>query len=153
MLLLERKNWGVLSFGWFPGRLNFIFRRFGTNIHNTAKVWNQKDKFISTQFIVKNVKCTTLQVLRLCTGRTAHRGSRGIALLFHGHGTRRRWGVRVMLRPLFIPRKEPVPIVQEAGWTPVPVWTGAENIAPKGFGPRTVQSVASRYTPIRYPAH
>ena len=24
------------------------------------------------------VKCTVVQVLRLCTGRTAHRGSRGI---------------------------------------------------------------------------
>ena len=35
------------------------------------------------------VKCTLVQALRLCTGRTAHRGSRGIALLFHDHGTRR----------------------------------------------------------------
>jgi len=26
------------------------------------------------------VKCTLVQALRLCTGRTAHRGSRGIAL-------------------------------------------------------------------------
>jgi len=29
------------------------------------------------------VKCTLVQALRLCTGRTVHRGSRGIALLFH----------------------------------------------------------------------
>ena len=29
------------------------------------------------------VNCTLVQALRLCTGRTAHRGSRGIALLFH----------------------------------------------------------------------
>ena len=35
------------------------------------------------------VKCTLVQALRLCTGRTAHRGSRGIALLIHDHGTRR----------------------------------------------------------------
>jgi len=35
------------------------------------------------------VKVTLVQALRLCTGRTAHRGSRGIALLFHDHGTRR----------------------------------------------------------------
>jgi len=35
------------------------------------------------------VKCTLVQVLRLCTGRTAHRGSRGIALLILDHGTRR----------------------------------------------------------------
>ena len=33
------------------------------------------------------VKCTLVQALRLCTGRTAHRGSRGIALLFLDHGT------------------------------------------------------------------
>ena len=33
------------------------------------------------------VKCTLVQALRLCTGRTAHRGSRGIALPFHNHGT------------------------------------------------------------------
>ena len=35
------------------------------------------------------VKCTLVQALRLCTGRTAHRGSRGIALPFHDHGTRK----------------------------------------------------------------
>ena len=39
--------------------------------------------------IKKVVKCTHVQALRLCTGRTAHRGSRGIALLFLDHGTRR----------------------------------------------------------------
>ena len=35
------------------------------------------------------VKVTLVQALRLCTGRTAHRGSRGIALPFHDHCTRR----------------------------------------------------------------
>ena len=30
------------------------------------------------------------------------------------------------------PRKEPVSIVEEAGWAPEPVWTGAENLAPTG---------------------
>ena len=34
------------------------------------------------------VKCPVVQALRLCTGRTAHRGSRGIALLFLDHGTK-----------------------------------------------------------------
>jgi hypothetical protein len=37
----------------------------------------------------KKVKCTLVQALRLCTGRTAHRGSRGIALPFLDHGIRR----------------------------------------------------------------
>jgi hypothetical protein len=44
--------------------------------------------------------CTAL---RLCTGRTAHRGSRGIALSFHDHDTRRGGGVSVTPRPLFTP--------------------------------------------------
>ena len=39
-------------------------------------------------------------------------------------------GVSVTPRPLFTPGKDPVPIVQEAGWAPGPVWTGAENLAP-----------------------
>jgi len=30
----------------------------------------------------------------------------------------------------FTPGKDPVPIVQEAGWAPGLVWTGAENLAP-----------------------
>jgi hypothetical protein len=52
-----------------------------------------------------------------------------------------------MPRPLFTPGKDPVPIVQEAGWAPESVWTGAENFAPQPeFDPRTVQPVASRYT-------
>ena len=33
----------------------------------------------------------------------------------------------------FIPGKDPVPDVQEAGWAPGPVWTGAENLAPTAF--------------------
>jgi hypothetical protein len=44
------------------------------------------------------------------------------------------------------PGKDAVPIVQETGWAPGPVWTGAENLAPPGFDPRPVQPVASRYT-------
>ena len=31
------------------------------------------------------------------------------------------------------PGKDPVPIVQEAGWAPGPVWTGAENLATAGI--------------------
>ena len=48
-------------------------------------------KMSDTNIIVSNVKvkCTLVQALRHSTGRTAHRGSRGIALLFHDHGTRR----------------------------------------------------------------
>ena len=33
----------------------------------------------------------------------------------------------------FTPGKDPVTIVQEAGWTPGPVWMGTENLAPTGI--------------------
>jgi hypothetical protein len=87
-------------------------------------------KFPQENGSLVKVQCTLVQALRLCTGRTVHRGSRGIALLFHDHGTRRRWGVSVTPRPLFTTGKDLVPIVQKAGWAPGPVWTGAENLAP-----------------------
>jgi hypothetical protein len=37
-----------------------------------------------------------------------------------------------MPRPLFTPKKNPVPIVQ-AGWPSGLVWTGAENLASTGI--------------------
>jgi len=49
------------------------------------------------------------------------------------NGTRRVWGVSVTPRPLFTPGKDPVPIVQEAGWAPVPVWADVENLAATGI--------------------
>ena len=33
----------------------------------------------------------------------------------------------------FTPGKDPVPVVQEAGWAPGPVLTGAENLVPTGI--------------------
>jgi hypothetical protein len=46
----------------------------------------------------------------------------------------------------FTPGKDPVPIVQEAGWASGSVWIGAENLTPPGFDPRTVQLIGNRYT-------
>jgi len=43
----------------------------------------------TSSLIKVKVNCTLVQALRLCTGGTAHRGSRGIALLFLDHSTRR----------------------------------------------------------------
>jgi hypothetical protein len=58
-----------------------------------------------------------------------------------------RWGGWSTPRPgRVIPGNDPVPTVQEAGWSPGPAWEGAENLAPPGFDPRTVQPVMSRYT-------
>ena len=57
----------------------------------------------------------------------AQRVGRGIAPLFHDRGTRRGWVVSSTPRPHFTPRKDPVPILQEAGWAPGPVWTGGKS--------------------------
>ena len=57
----------------------------------------------------------------------AQRVGRGIALLFHDRGTRRGWVVSCTPRPHFTPGKDPVPIVQGAGWAPETVWTGGKS--------------------------
>ena len=84
----------------------------------------------------------------------AQRVGRGVALLFHDRGTRRGWLVSSTPRPQFTPVKDPVPIVQEAGWAPGPVWR-AENLVPTGIRSRTVHPVVSRYTdwPTRHTMH
>ena len=81
----------------------------------------------------KKVKRTLVQALRLCTGSTAHRGRRCIALLFLDHGTRRGEGSASRPGRSLPPGKDAVPIVQEAEWAPGPVWTGGENLAPTGI--------------------
>ena len=43
------------------------------------------------------------------------------------------WVVNATPRPLYPPGKNPVPIVQEAGWTSGPVWTDAEDLATTGI--------------------
>jgi hypothetical protein len=92
----------------------------------------------------KKVKCTPVLALRLCTGCMAHRGSRGIALLFHDHGTRRRWGVSVTNQPLNSPGERP----GTRCW--VSPRAGLDRCAKSrpslGFDPRTTEHVASHYT-------
>jgi hypothetical protein len=58
-----------------------------------------------------------------------------------------------MPRPYLTPGKDPVPILQEAGWASGPVWTGAENLAPIGI--RSPDRPARRQSlyRLRYPAH
>ena len=57
----------------------------------------------------------------------AQKVGRGIALLFHDRGNRRGWVVSNTPRPHFTPGKDPVPILQEAGWAPGLVWTGGKS--------------------------
>ena len=45
---------------------------------------------------------------------------------------------KATLRPTYCRERYPQDIAQEAGWTPGPVWLGAENFITSGFDTRTV---------------
>jgi len=62
------------------GRISLKVDTVGTSV----EICRETPKFVKVK-----VKCTLVQALRLCTGHMAYRGNRGIALLFHDHGTRR----------------------------------------------------------------
>ena len=92
------------------------------------------------------VKCTFVQVLRLCTGRTAHTGSRGIALFFLDHGTRRGEGSASRPGRSLSPGKTRYSLYRRLGG-PQGRSGQVRKISPSpGFDPRTVQPVASLYT-------
>jgi hypothetical protein len=55
--------------------------------------------------------------------------------------------------PLSILGKDPVPIVQEAGWAPGPVWTGVENLAPTGIRSLDRPACSQSLYRLSYPAH
>jgi len=62
-------------------KVEFLQPKFDEVLKFTVFVlWNWRADYRRS---ILHVKCTLVQALRLCTGRTAHRGSRGIALLFH----------------------------------------------------------------------
>jgi hypothetical protein len=43
------------------------------------------------------------------------------------------WVRNTTPRPLYPRGTDPISTLQEAGWTPRPVWVGAENLAPTGI--------------------
>ena len=80
------------------------------------------------------------------------RVGRGIAPLFHDRGTGKGWVVSSTPRPHFTPGKDPVPILQKAGWDPGPVWTGEKSRPHRDSIPDRPTRSQSLYR-LRYPAH
>ena len=80
------------------------------------------------------------------------RVGRGIALLFHDHGTKRGWVVSSTPWPHFNPGKDPVPILQEAIWAPGPVWTGEKSHSYRDSIPDRPARSQSLYR-LSYPAY
>ena len=82
--LLERRN--LLIWKFISDDKGTKTRKF-----NVFTLYHHMQRCLSLSLSLRKskVKSTLVQALRLCTGRTAHRGSRGIALPFLDHCTRR----------------------------------------------------------------
>ena len=98
------------------------------------------------------VKCTLVQALRLCTGRTAHRGSRGIALPVHDHGTRRSEGSASRSGRSLPQGKTRCPLYRRLGGPQGRSGQVRTFSAPPGFDPRTVQPRSQSLYRLSYPA-
>jgi hypothetical protein len=96
-----------------------------------------------TEMSKVKAKCALVQALRLCTGRTAHRGSRGSFMTRAQEG-----GEGSASRPgrSLTPGKIRYPLYRRLGGPQG--WSGQVRkiSSPPGFDPRTVQPLASRYT-------
>ena len=92
-------------------------------------------------YIKERVKCTLVQVQRFCTGRTAHRRSRGIAVLSLGHDTRKVWGDSVTPQPLFTPGKTRYSLWRRLGGPQGRSGKVQKISPPPGFDPWTVHPV------------
>jgi len=109
-------------------------------------VLNLYTRWIWVEVKDKRVKCS------LYRPGVAQRVGRSIALLFHDRGTRSGWVVSSTPRPHFTPGKDPVPILQEAGWAPGPVWTGGKSRPHRNSIPDRPARSQSLYR-LNYTAH
>ena len=101
-----------------------VYRRY--NLPQLLSWWAHLNPRESKCFLVAQVKKVKVKWSRYRPG-VAERVGRDIALLFHDRGTRRGWVVSSTPRLHFTPRKDLVPILQEAGWVPGRVWTGGNS--------------------------
>jgi hypothetical protein len=53
--------------------------------------------------------------------------------------------------PLYLRERDPVPILQEAGWAPGQVWTGAKNLAATGIRSPDLPARSESLYQLRYP--
>jgi len=136
------------------GRYHSVLLFYGTLFKPTSmKIWSRvcvcvcKDREIKSKKNYTKVKKWSRYRLDV-----AQRLGTGIALLFHDRGTRRRWVVSSAPRPHFTHGKEPVPIVQEAGWVPGAGWKGGKSRSHRYSIPDRPGRRQSLYQ-LSYPAH
>ena len=88
-----------------------------------------------------------------CTGRTAHRGSRGIALPFHDHGTRRGEGSTARPDSTLPPGKTRYPLYRRLGGPQVRSGQVRKISLPTGIRSPDRPARSQSLYRLRYPAH
>jgi hypothetical protein len=131
------KKWQVQILGTGIINQNFMHKEIKSTIHSKNAGYNSVTNVLSSRLlcedVLKRLKCTLVQALRLCTGHTVHRGSRGIALPFlttaleGGEGSASRPG------RFLPPEKNRYPLYRRLGGPQGR--TGAVNLAPTGIRP------------------
>jgi len=130
--------------------VNFCFSRLpdeGTPVLKHVAADTHHELYSVTYILLKKKK---VKWSRYRPGVTQRMG-RGITLLFHDRGTRRRWVVSSSTRPHFTPGKDPVPILQ-ASWTPEAAWTGGKSRPNRDSIPDRPRHSQSLYR-LTYPTH
>jgi hypothetical protein len=97
------------------------------------------------QFVIIQLAALSEGEVRLITGREGPEWDQRYNCCFNlGAG----WGLSGQRHaPAALLRgKGATPSVQQTGWAPGPVWSGAENLTVAGIRSRTVQPVSNRYT-------
>jgi hypothetical protein len=122
----------ILSYVWFITSVLFCLCSIsGLFSHSCLRNWPFRC-CVSKLIIVKSHPTTV------------HQGPRGgVEVQLHSFSTSAlgRGGWSAPRPGRFTPAKDPVPIVQEIGWAPGPVWTCAKNLDPTG--------IRSPYRPAR----
>jgi len=113
---------------------------FSTSLRNVGNC------LANRKFFLHRIMCTLVQALRLCTGLTAHKGSRVIDLLFLDHGTRRSEESASRPGHSLPPGKTRYPLYRRLGGSQDRSGQVRKISPPPGLDPRTVQRVAICYT-------
>jgi hypothetical protein len=83
------------------------------------------------------------------------RSRRGVEVLLYSTfnlGAMWRQVVKVTPTPLYTLERDPLPIVQGAGWTPWPVWTSKDNLTPTGILSPDSQAHSESLHQLHYPS-
>ena len=99
------------------------------------------------------LKCTLVQALRLCAGRTAYGGCRGIALLFLDHGTRRGEGSASRPGRPLPPGKTRYPLYRRLGGLQGRSGQVRKILPPTGIRSPYRPALSQSLYRLSYPAH